>query len=300
MMELLALYTWTLIAGVLAAPVLALLGIQLATRDRSMQTLCVGQGALVGVLLGLGLLHQWEDTWIGSIGPFFSAVLVSALTFVGTDILVSKRMASKNTLFTFVFALLLAMGNLVSAVFAALESHMAQIYFGDLATLSILNSKIVIGASIVSLSILVLGFRSISNRSFELAIYGGTADNQKSDRSLVLFKLLTLIVLCFSVQFVGFLYTIALLFLPTAILSFLKNKQLKVHAVLCAVTSALSVLIGFSLSLKFTRLPTVPTIVAVLFGLGLGLMAVESVIVRLRKPSSEEGYDAVGQVAVES
>lgn len=299
MLELLQLYFWTLVAGALAAPVLALLGIQLATRDRSMQTLCVGQGALVGVLLGLGLLHQWENTLIGSLGPFFTAVLLSALTFFVTDVLVAKRMASKNTLFTFIFALLLALGNLISAVFAALESHMAQIYFGDLATLSVLNSKIVIGASIVSLLILVIGFRSISNRSFELAIYGGTADNQRSDRSLILFKLLTLTVLCFSVQFVGFLYTVALLFLPTAILSFLRTKQLKFHAVACAVTASLSVLIGFSLSLKFTRLPTVPTIVVVLFGLGLCLMAIEALVTLLTKPASQERYDVIGQVAVE-
>ena len=31
------------------------MGIQLAARDRAMQTLCMGQGAMLGVLLGLGL-----------------------------------------------------------------------------------------------------------------------------------------------------------------------------------------------------------------------------------------------------
>ena len=225
MLSLFDLYFWTILAGVLAAPVLALLGAQLATREKAIQTLCVGQGALVGVLLGLGILHAWEDTLIGAFGPFLAALLFSAGTFLATDILVAKRMASKNTIFIFIFALLLALGNLVSAIFPALESHMAQIYFGDLATLSVLNSKIVLGASLVSILILMFNSKTISNQSFEAAIYGTSAGIKRAGIGLVLFKLLTIAILCFSVQFVGFLYTISMLFLPTALLSYLRSAQ---------------------------------------------------------------------------
>lgn len=275
MLNLLSLYQWTVIAAVLAAPVLALLGIQLATRDRAMQTVCVGQGAMVGVLLGLGLFHDWEDTPAGSLALFSSGVIFSSLIYLLTDRLVARRVASKNTFFIFIFALLLAMGNLIAAVFPALESHMAQIYFGDLATLSTLNSKIVAVAAFACLVLLISSFKRISDQSFETAIYGIPPRVRKFEKRLFFFKFLSIVVLCFSVQFVGFLFTIAMLFLPTSLMSFFKTKGLYLHSVICVFLASASALAGFALSLKYTRLPTVPSIVMTLFLFSCVVIALE-------------------------
>ena len=282
MLSLIILYKWTVVAGLLAAPTLALLGCQLATRDRSMQTLCVGQGAMVGVLIGMGVLHSFEDQLAFKAGPLVSALLLSALTYLLTDRIVAKRAASKNTYFSFVFALLMASGSLVSSVFPALESHMAQVYFGDLATLSINDSQVTIIASLICLSLLILLTKSISNQSFEWSVFGNLVSTKTNTWGHYGFKLITLVVLCFSVQFVGFLFTIAMLFLPTSLMSFLNTKGLRVHLMSCGLLSSVSAVAGFLLSLKFTRLPTVPLIVAIMFGLGLTILAVEQLVITLR------------------
>ena len=165
------LYQWTLVAGVVAAVALSLLGAQLATRDRSMQTLCVGQGAMFGVLLALGILGDGESK-AASLLPFAAALAVSALTFLFTDRLVLRQMASRNTAFAYTFAFLLACSYLIGSLFPALESHMAQIYFGDLATLTVPESKATLSASLLFCLVLALLWRPFSRQSFESALFG--------------------------------------------------------------------------------------------------------------------------------
>lgn len=272
MADLVSLYFWTILAGLAAAPALAILGAQLATRDRAMQSLCVGQGAMLGVLLGIGILHQFEGSTLGALGPFASAILLSALTVLATDRLATKRIASKNTIFAFVFALLLAGGSLVSSLFPALESHMAQVYFGDLATLTVLDSKITFFASIVCLALLLFWSGVFSNQSFELAMFGASISRRSGSRSAKGFQVITLVMLCLSVQFVGFLFTISMLFLPTALMNYLTTKGLRLHLSLCVLVSAVSTIVGFLFSLYYTRLPTVPAIVLVMFVMSLMLI----------------------------
>jgi zinc/manganese transport system permease protein/iron/zinc/copper transport system permease protein len=285
-MTLLVIYFWTIIAGCVAGPTLSLLGTHLATRDRSMQTLCVGQGAMVGVLLGMGLLHDHEV--LSSVGPFLSAFLCSGLTYLATDTLVAKKVASKNTFFGFVFALLLAAGYLVSSLFPALESHMAQVYFGDLATLTTFNSKVTIAVSLTCLSALLVFGRMISNQSFEWAVFGEVTTSKNGRFGLLFFKVLTLCMLCLSVQLVGFLFTISMLFLPTAMMNFVAKKGLTLHFSLCALISVIGTLIGFGLSLHFTRLPTVPAIVGIMFVVSMAILFAEkglALLMNLRKVS---------------
>lgn len=283
MLAMLLIYKWTILAGAVAAPALALLGAQLATRDRAMQTMCVGQGAMVGVLLGLGIVHQWDYEALDALGPFVTAMVFSALTYIVTDKLVATRSASKNTTFAFVFSLLLAAGYLLSSLFPRLETHMAQIYFGDLATLAVLDSQITFVGGLVCLVCLALYSKAISNQSFEWAIFGGPLALGKPDWKIGAFKLISLVTLCFSVQFVGFLFTIAMLFLPTALMNFTATKGLRLHCWLCTIVATVGTVVGFSLSLQFTRLPTVPAIVAVMFILSILVVGVERSLFGLLK-----------------
>ena len=263
MILLIGLYVWAILAGMVAAPSLAILGVQLATRDRAMQILCIGQGAMLGVLLGIGALHGFEGGILMTVGPFFSALLVSSFTYVVTEMVVKEGVASKNTVFTFIFALLIAISHLVSSLFPGLETHMSQIYFGDLATLSVLDSKIMLVAGLFLLAGLVIFTNSISKGSFEMAVFGKVLNDR--GRGEVAFKLVALLTLCLSVQFVGFLFTVGMLFIPTAILSRMQTRGLKLHLTICALLAVSSTLIGFLLSLWQTRLPTVPTIVFLVF-----------------------------------
>ena len=245
-----------------------------------MQTLCVGQGAMFGVLLALGILGDVDST--ASLIPFGAALVTSAVTFLFTDRLVLRQMASRNTAFAYTFAFLLACSYLIGSLFPALESHMAQIYFGDLATLTVPESKATLAASVLFCLVLAISWRPFSRQSFESALFGEAIAARKAPQQMVLFKALTLVMLCISVQYLGFLFSISLLFLPTGILSLMKKKGLAPHLVLCAVVSAVSALVGFSLSLWNTRLPTVPTIVVFVTGLSAVMVALDRAVFSLQ------------------
>ncbi len=269
MNQLFAIYGWTIVASVFLAAGLALLGCQLAARDRAMQTLCMGQGAMLGVLLGLGIVQTLlHDEPLATFLPLILALVVAALTFVLSERLVAHRMASSNTHFASLFALLLAGGYLVSALFPALENHMAQKYFGDLATISSGESYAGIAVGILLVGLMALCSRSFTQASFEKAITGEVVVSSRWLR-LSRFDLLSLVVLCFCVQTVGYLFTIACLFIPTAIASRTLAAGLNRHLSFCAIVAAFATGLGFCLSLNSNILPTVPTIISCLLLVGL-------------------------------
>jgi ABC-type Mn2+/Zn2+ transport system permease subunit len=252
--QLLAIYGWTIAASMILAAGLALLGAQLAARDRAMQTLCMGQGAMLGVLLGLGLA-------VHPLFPLVSALVSAALTFAVSEFLVARRMASSNTHFSSLFAVLLAGGYLISALFPALENHMAQKYFGDLATLSTEESYWVLVLGLLLFFLMIVLHRRFTCESFEKSITGSL---HKRRVPFSAFDLITLLALCYCVQTVGYLFTIACLFIPTAVASRQLAAGLQRHLWFCAVTAFVASGAGFFLSLESTRLPTVPTIIAVM------------------------------------
>lgn len=271
MLTLLQIYCWTILAGTIAAAALSLLGAHLAARDKAMQTLCVGQGASLGVLVGLGIVQSFEvghtighESYV-HLGPFASAALFSLGTFQLSEVMVRNKDASKSTIFLALFSCLLAMGYLTTALFPALESHMTQIFFGDVATLSNTDSVLTSILSLIVFGTLVVRWRPLSNESFEAATFG-TLRSPNSTAHPLLFHVIALVTLCFSVQFLGFLFTIACLFLPTALLRFRFEKRLRKHFLFAIGVSASSTFLGFLMSLSASRLPTVPTIVAFMMG----------------------------------
>jgi ABC-type Mn2+/Zn2+ transport system permease subunit len=260
MLALLEIYWISLMASIFLGAGLALIGAQLAARDRAMQTLCIGQASVLGVLLGIGLSQFFHGSdFFENVGPFVIAVIFAALTFMSSESLVSKKSSSGNTHFATIFVVLLSCGYLVSALFPALENHLSQKYFGDLATMS---EAAALFAACIGAALLLINFRfygQISADSFLSAISG-----VPPSRGRLAFEIVVLGALCFSVQVVGFSFTIACLFIPTSILSFGQNVGLRRHLIFCASTAALGCALGFLVSLWATSLPTVPTIVVVL------------------------------------
>jgi ABC-type Mn2+/Zn2+ transport system permease subunit len=257
MTELLMIYWISIVASTLLGCGLSLLGAQLAARDRAMQTMCVGQGAMMGVLMGIGLNQIFSEIAASeTLVSFALAGFVSAATYLASEHFVAGR-ASSNTYFAALFATLLAGGYLVSAMFPAIENHMAQKYFGDLAIMS--TSFAWTAAALGASTSLVLGIftATVTRDSFAIAILG-----HRKTPSGWLFSIGTLVVLCVSVQIVGFLFTVACLFLPTSILSFGRNHGYERHLLKCGLVSSLGCCLGFIATLWFTKLPTVPTIVA--------------------------------------
>ena len=262
MEALLGIYALGIVASTALAAGLSLLGIQLAARDRAMQTMCVGQGAMFGVLVGIGLVQLASmNLAVQASLPIATGLLCSGVTFMVSEKIVTKRSAAINTHFAALFVALLASGHFISALVPSLESHMAQKYFGDLATLSQAEFGVMLGLGML-LIISLKGFeRSVTRDSFQIAILG---HNALTGRSNIIFALSSLVVICICVQEVGFMFTVACLFLPTSLLSFRTRIGLGHHTAACAVTAAIACVCGFIISLWQTRLPTVPCIVTMM------------------------------------
>lgn len=274
MLIMLGLYKWPLCAGVLAATALSQLGVQLATRDRAMQTMCVAQGAMFGVLLSLGTFGIGNESLSSSI-PLVGALSFAAICFLVSEWVANLRPASKNTFFAFIFAFLLSMSHLISSMFPALENHLAQIYFGDLATLGEKESQYTLIFSVCSILILTRLRYRFSVGSFNHAVYGMHNQIRRNFWDRNVFNFIALTTICLSVQYLGFLFTISLLFVPTAVLIFSPTTGLIRHLLYCSIFAAIGTLGGFLLSLRYTHLPTVPAIVGIMVGLLTVAVAIE-------------------------
>ena len=151
----LALYKWSVLAGAITAPVLSFMGAQLASRDQAIQTLCIGQGATLGVLVTLAVITPFdtEGGFLRDCGiPLMGSLLFCGLSFWITQWLTEKKQSSKATYFVIFFAALSASGYLVCALVPALENHMTQMFFGDLATLSNLEAFLAMAFSLMAMT----------------------------------------------------------------------------------------------------------------------------------------------------
>ena len=186
MFAILNLYLLSILAGAFAAAALALLGCHLATRDKAMQTICISQGAMLGVLLGLGWFGHEETTNAAfhlHLGPNSIGVMISAGVFCLSELWQSTEISSPNAMFTSLFMVLLSLSYLVSSLFPSLESHLAQVYFGDLATLCNADAITTGVFSAACFILFVSRSRRISKQSFDCASIGKTCAHVK-DRIL--------------------------------------------------------------------------------------------------------------------
>lgn len=257
--SLLQIYGLPIIASGLLALSLAVIGAQVAARDRAMQTLCLSQGALLGVLVSIGLLggygHPEEP---GLFFPFVGSIVGTLFTFGASEIFVKKIDSSKNTYFAAFFAVLLAAGHCVTAMFPGLETHMTQRYFGDLA---VITDNAAIAGIVVSVtsgvSLIFIAEKLTKASFFESALGIQTEDFSRPKRWLMVFFILALI--SFSTQVMGLLFTVTALFVPTAVLSQMSGGY-RDHLQACALIASLSTMGGFILSLIGPALPTVPLV----------------------------------------
>ena len=172
--DILELFKWTILASMAASSVLAFLGVQLASKAKSVQVLAMSQGAILGVLIGMAAsgfsVHEGSELDTHFLPLFFSSIVAFLVSVFGEYITKDIR-SSKNTYYVSIFSFLMAFSYFVSALFPALESHMTQVFFGDLATLTNTDSMLTIAFSLICFSFFLIMKNKIINDSFEDAEY---------------------------------------------------------------------------------------------------------------------------------
>ncbi|MBX9704346.1 MAG: metal ABC transporter permease [Silvanigrellaceae bacterium] len=155
------------------------------------------------------------------------------------------------------FAILSSCIQLITAVSPGIEMHSTNAFFGDIVTISNFEAKISSVIFAVVFFVTLVSLKTISRVTFEWVVLNKRTSNAIN----ILFNILSISTISFSVIFLGILFTIANLFIPALFLRlFFFSGILKNAFVVCFI-SFLSLLLGFFMSLRFDFVPTVPAIV---------------------------------------
>ena len=257
MSEMLALYWPTILAAALSAAALAVAGALLVTRQAGVQALPVSQSAAFGVSLGLLLVRVFfaDGHLEHTVVPLFCGLAAAAIGYMGTG-WIARHAVSKTVIHLGAFALFWSLTQLLSGFFPAIESHSSALFFGDLVTLTTGESYFFVALAGASTLYLAISWKAQSYRAFLQSIL---EDGQRSAADYG-FYLVSLLLLCFSVQFLGLLFTLSALFLPTALYSFSSRTGAGCHLGRSACAAFLAAGIGFLVSLAQPRFLTTPLI----------------------------------------
>jgi ABC-type Mn2+/Zn2+ transport system permease subunit len=260
MIEFLLLYKWAWMAAMFGGAALALIGAHMAARNQSVQTLVISQGASLGVVIALAFthMHGFDEERALAFWPSLGGLATAALMYLFCETAIPKRWPSRNTYFVSIFAILLAVTDLVISLVPSLESHMVSSFFGDISVASNFEAQLIALMGLGALAFVLGTWNGIVKNSFEQVIFRQAHQNSVDRSRQFFFLALTLIVITACVQFLGLLFTLSCLFIPAMILSRAQT-HLRGLATKIVIASIVGVTVGLALSLWNGRLPTSPT-----------------------------------------
>ena len=269
-MDALLTYGWAVAGATLLGCALAWMGAHVVTRGESLQTLCVSQGAELGILSSIiivlfaGGSVVGMPPWVGFLGAILGACLCGVAARAAEVVRLSSR---TSVLFSF-WLILLSGTQVLVALHPLLESHYSGAFLGDLTTLADSQARVVVALAVVLLIWIRVFGRSLAMGSFDCAVL-----HLGAPKSLLSQGGVFLVSSAIATWSMGFLFTCACLFLPTSLMSILVSSSARFHVLVCSVVAGVSVPLGFLLSVAHGRIPTVPTIALVLVVV-TGLVAV--------------------------
>lgn len=265
MSESFYLYRWAVLAAMIAAPALALVGAQLMARGWTTRALIVSQGSSTGLILGLSALSVLG---VSSSVAVFGGALTAAIalsTTIGTVLFLMDRNEIRNAvtgdpranavLFS-IYALLLSVSSLVTAYSPHLEINMTTSFIGDISTVTDLESRLSLAGALAIAGWIWLQWNELTRDAFNHVVLG---ERVRGNRAWM-FAFLTAITISVAMQSMGFLFVLGSLFIPTSLLGHGQSGLRRFRFEITAVAT-LGALLGFFLSLQIGSLPTAPAIV---------------------------------------
>ena len=277
MSELLDIYGWTIVAGAVMATVLALIGAQISSREQAVQALVISQASSLGVVIALAVMAGVYGLDIDHAHgiPLLASLSVGGLSLAFCDKFISPSWPARNTYYVGIFGILLSVSYMITALVPALESHMSASFFGDLALISDSDAKILIAVGGLALILIIAFWRKITELTFDIAVFSDSLNARANPLIHYGFVALTILVLCLSIQFMGFLFSVTSLLVPALFFS-RAARSFTSFTWLTALTGIGGASLGFLASLHHGRLPTVPAIAVAYIVIGAALAAVLS------------------------
>jgi ABC-type Mn2+/Zn2+ transport system permease subunit len=279
MSEILLFYWPSILAATITAGALAWIGAFLVTRHAAAQTLAIGQGAGLGVMLGIFFVQEamHDEHLEHTVWPFLSALLFSIFVFLITERL-ARKYISKSAFYLAAFAFLWAIMQLLAGALPRMEAHSSALFFGDIVTIQNSEAFFFSAISCLALVFLIFSWRKHSERAFLVAIL----DESPSLARDAGFYFLSTAMVCLSVQFLGILFTIAALFFPTILLAQSKRTGVLRHLCLSSFLASLATVTGFLASLTWPRLHSTPSIAILLAFFPLCFLFFERIFFRCK------------------
>jgi ABC-type Mn2+/Zn2+ transport system permease subunit len=274
-LELLSLFSGTLVVATLAGLCLPVFGAISATQREATLALCLSQACGLGILLGLLISEQiTSHVWVSEI-PTLTGAAVGYLTLRWTGKIFPSSPAVE-VWHLVLFALLAAATHVLGGLAPHLEIHLTQMYLGDLVTLT-QRELIFVSVALGFASLLMwVNRNAYVQRAFFQAIFGNEPMGVHPKPKALGFHPAFILVLCVSVQWMGLMYTLALLYLPTVFLRFSRTAGLWRHLKLCCMLGVSGSLLGFMLSLGLPTLPTVPVMIVTLATVSWGAIRMQA------------------------
>lgn len=258
MIDVIALYIWSILGGTLIGVSLSVLGVHMASRGRSLQVLNSAQGAELGTLSALvigsavGFGIESSSPWFGLIGAAGGALLFGFMSRLGSVVTSSSR----TPLLLSIWVFLVASTQLTIALHPRLESHFTRMLMGDLTTLSDLEAQWVCALGCAFLLWLRNGRKGMIKRTFDSAVLRLKHLHGSKPEEILILTLIALSTWAF-----GFLFTSAALLIPSSLLAVRPQKTTSKHIIVTACTALTAIPTGFILSLTGLNTPTTPSVV---------------------------------------
>jgi ABC-type Mn2+/Zn2+ transport system permease subunit len=282
--EGLALYFWTFPALTLMSVLLAFSGVHFASRDQTVQSLSIAQGAELGALafmiwtLDFEHLHFIPGTWgslvMGVGSAFFAGFFAERVSRVNSG----NRSVSLFSLWIF----LLVLSQLIVALHPSLESHFSRGALGDVSTLTQSDSQFLLLLLCLAGVLMFLKRNAFLYQSFSVSVLSLSRPSRTFDHSLMLYFIAAL-----GTWSMGFVYTCAAMYIPTTILAWTERPGAQRHIFLCCLSAVLAAPLGLYLALqRFPNLPTAPLLIALLILTSSLLAVIDAGCERLFRPRS--------------
>lgn len=318
MIDLLTMYSYSLVAIVIVAAALALVGSQIAARQSITESLVISQASAFGVSCAVALpawlafsyrsvstpagVELLAATKAGLALPavkFIIGLVITALVVrlcrgimglsahAALSVAASGGPESRNTFFIGIFVALTALTFLLTAVSPALEAHVVAAFFGDPTFISPGEASAIAVLAAIVCGFMAWQWRAISCWSFELATFGAPPLGARLNRSQWGFGIAVLVLLYSAVVLMGLLFTLSCLLIPTILIApACRNNATFSRAI--APVAILGAAGGFIFSLWEGSLPTTPCITLGLAISGLGFTATAATIRFFQRPLPSE------------